>query len=96
MSGTSQCPHLEFAFDVKIARIKDDTIKMADIAGCCTTCGKAAVFRGLPFGVNWQHPTGSPDGQELRIPFVIDGDEVDEARPRISFGIDLGHEEGSR
>ncbi|CAN7301881.1 hypothetical protein LJR231_001540 [Phyllobacterium sp. LjRoot231] len=89
MSASTQCPHPDFQFQVNVANIEDDTIKMVDITGHCTICGKAAVFRGVPLGVSWHHPTVSVDGQELRVPMVVDGDEVDENRKRISVSISV-------
>lgn len=88
MSASTQCPHTDFYFNVAVARIENDTLKMADITGRCTVCGKAAVFRcKAPIGMNWDFPTTSPDAQELRLPFSVDGDPVDEARPRPGFSI---------
>lgn len=90
MTGSAQCPHLEFSFNVNVARIEDDTLKMADITGKCQNCGKPMVFRSdLPIGVNWSHPTISPDAQELRIPCYVEGDEVDEKRRRAGFSVSM-------
>ncbi|MER9665501.1 hypothetical protein [Mesorhizobium sp. M0130] len=88
MSGSAQCPHVDFQFEVKVARFDDDTIKQADITGRCINCDKPLVFFcDLPMGVSWTHPTLSTDAQELRLPVVVLGDEVDEAKPRPSFSV---------
>lgn len=88
MSGSSQCPHLDFSFQINVARFEDDTIKQADITGKCMNCDQPIVFRcDLPMGVSWTHPTLSSDAQELRLPVVVLGDEVDEAKPRPSFSV---------
>jgi len=88
MSGSAQCPHGSYLFNIEVANIEDDTIKYADITGRCESCGKPLIFRSdLPMGVNWRHPTISPDGQELRLPCSVEGDEVDETKNRASFSI---------
>lgn len=91
MSASSQCPHPGFDFNVDVQRFTDDTIIMAEITGHCTACGKPVTFRGrLPMGVHWDQPTISVDATELRLPVVVEGDQVDESKARPSFGIDLG------
>lgn len=87
MTGSTQCPHLQFGFNVNVARIEGDTIKAADITGRCLNCGQPVVFRcDLPMGVSWSHPTLSPDATELRLPCFVEGDVVDE-RPRPEFSM---------
>lgn len=88
MTASSQCPHLEFSFQVNVARFENDTLKMADISGRCVTCAQPLVFRcAAPMGINWSTPTLSPDAQELRVPMAVLGDDVDEGKRRPSFSI---------
>ena len=87
MSASSQCPHLEFDAKVTVARLEDSTLKYAEVTIVCLNCGKPAVFRGQ-IGVQPDRATRSADGQEARLPFVIDTDS--EPTGNIGFTINIG------
>lgn len=84
----AQCPHTEYSIQCDVSNIEDDTIKMIDITGKCVTCGKPLRFRGnFGMGVEWGNPTLSVDRQQLRVPCVVAGDEVDENKRRLNLKI---------
>ncbi len=74
MSASAQCPHMQFQAAVNVARIEDTGMKVAEIQIRCSHCGMPAQFRGVPLGVSPDHPTASIDGEEVRLPFLCEGD----------------------
>lgn len=76
-TGESQCPHLEYHFNVRVARIEDSNIKYAEVSGKCLNCGGTARFRGMPFGCTPAQPTMAIDGSDANLPFLIGDEEYD-------------------
>lgn len=77
MSDDSQCPHLEYSFNIRVARIEDTNIKYAEVTGRCVNCDQIARFRGMPFGCTPAHPTMAIDGSDANLPFTIGEEEYD-------------------
>jgi hypothetical protein len=77
VSGSTQCPHLEFEFCVAVARFEDTNIKYAEVTGLCKNCAGEVIFRGMPLGVSPVHPTMALGGDEARLPFLIGEEEYD-------------------
>lgn len=72
-----QCPHLEFAFNIRVARMEDTNIKYAEVTGRCVNCDGIARFRGMHLGCTPAHPTMALDGSEANLPFVVGDEEYD-------------------
>lgn len=72
-----ECPHLEYQFDVRVARMEDTNIKYAEVSGRCLNCGDAARFRGMHIGCTPAHPTMALDGSEANLPFTVGDEEYD-------------------
>lgn len=72
-----QCPHLEFAFNIRVARMEDTNIKYAEVAGRCLNCDGIARFRGMHFGCTPAHPTMAIDGSDANLPFLVGDEEYD-------------------
>lgn len=72
-----QCPHLEFSFHIRVARIADTNIKYAEVTGHCVNCNGIARFRGMNFGCTPEHPTMAIDGSEANLPFMVGEEEYD-------------------
>lgn len=75
MSATVTCPHLRFSATVNVARIEDTGLKYAEMRIVCADCGKPARFRGLPWGLSPDHPTAGVGDEEVRLPFLCEGDQ---------------------
>jgi len=75
MSGSTQCPHSEVHFNLKVVNLADSNIHYLEITGRCKVCDKALAFRGCPFGVTPAHPTMAIDGSEITIPFLCEDEE---------------------
>lgn len=73
----TQCPHLEFSFHIRVARITDTNIKHAEVTGRCVNCDGIAHFRGMHFGCTPEHPTMAIDGSEANLPFTVGDEEYD-------------------
>lgn len=70
----SQCQHMSFKAKVDVIRIEDTGMKYAELTIKCVDCGSPAQFRGLQYGSTPAAPTVSPDCQEVRLPFLCEGD----------------------
>lgn len=76
MSASTQCPHSDLHIDVNNAGFGNTNLHYLEIKAHCTICGKPAVFRG-PVGMQPDHPAMSLAGDEVRLPFVIEGETYD-------------------
>lgn len=85
MSASSKCPHLSFNANVNVIRLEDTGLKYAELTVRCIHCDAPAVFRGMPIGLSPAQPMMQPDGQEVRLPFICDGDP--EPKPSAGFTI---------
>jgi hypothetical protein len=72
-----QCPHLEFSFNIRVARMEDTNIKYAEVTGRCLNCDGIARFRGMNFGCTPAHPTMAIDGSDANLPFLVGDEEYD-------------------
>lgn len=75
MPGSTQCPHSDVHFNLKNVGFADTNIHYLEITGRCALCDKKLTFRGCPLGVSPAHPTMTLGGEEIRIPFLCEGEE---------------------
>jgi hypothetical protein len=74
VSGSAQCPHLEFDATVNVARIEDTGLKYAHLAILCRNCGKPAKFRGMKWGLSPDEPRAAVGDEQANLPFLCEGD----------------------
>ena len=75
MSATTQCPHSYLHFHLNNACFGGTNLHYLELTARCQICGCDMVFPGWPMGSSPDHPAISPDGKELRIPFLGEGEE---------------------
>lgn len=68
------CPHLKFEANVNVGRFEDTGRFMADITVRCASCGEKFRFLGPTAGINWERPSVSIDGLEMRAPIEPEGE----------------------
>lgn len=78
--------HPSFRIDATTAHIEGSNLYYTDLRMSCAVCGTAMTFRG-PMGLNPAHPTVRPDGSEVTLPAVPEGEELRSAEPLASFVI---------
>ncbi len=81
MSGSTQCPHSDLHFEINNQGFHDTNLHYLEIRAKCNTCGKPMCFRGLPLGLSPHRPTGELGGYEVRLPFVGEGEELQNEPP---------------
>lgn len=63
------CEHSDFTARVEVSRFDDRPgVFMADLTVCCSSCGQAMQFPGLPIGLLWDQPAANALGTEVRLP----------------------------
>ena len=75
--ASSRCPHSDVHFHINNAGFGNTNIHYLEITGHCNICDKPLVFRGAPLGMTPMHPTMALDGSEIRLPFLVEGEEYD-------------------
>lgn len=76
MAASSQCPHSDLHIEVNNASFGDTNLHYLEIRATCRICSKRIAFRGAPNGMSPEFPTMAPDGSEVRLPFLADGEEL--------------------
>lgn len=76
MNASTQCPHSDLHFEIRNVGFSDTNLHYLEIKARCKICELPMVFRGLPLGLTPAHPTGELGGQEARLPFLADGEEM--------------------
>lgn len=78
MSGSTQCPHLDFFVQADCTRIADKApLVMLDLTCECKTCGKPMRFVGdFPNGHSPSRPMLNPDATQLRVPMIGADDDM--------------------
>lgn len=76
MSGSTQCPHSDLHYSLHHVGLADTNLHYLEITGHCKICEKKLMFRGAPMGMSLEQPCISPDGQEIRLPFLCEGEEI--------------------
>lgn len=74
--GETQCPHSDLDISFKNQAFEESNLHYLEISAKCSICEKPIVFRGLPLGATPAHPTGSWGGEEARLPFLAEGEEL--------------------
>lgn len=69
----TDCPHMAFEAEVKVARLEDVGRFMAEIRVRCTGCGTPFQFLGLEPGIDLNGARVSIDGQEAHIAIAPKG-----------------------
>jgi len=77
MSASTQCPHSDLEINIHNVGMTDSNIRYMEVKALCKLCLKPIAFRGAPLGVSPMHPTMALDGQEIRLPFLAEGEEYD-------------------
>jgi len=85
--ASSQCPHTEIDLDLNNAGFGDTNLHYLEITGRCKLCDKALRFRGR-MGMGPNEPGISIDGSEIRIPFLVEGEEL--TGDPIGFSVKIG------
>jgi len=75
MSATVQCPHSDLHIAVNHVAFGDTNVHYLEIRARCKVCDRPVVFRGVPLGLSPHHPTGELGGYEVRLPFLVEGEE---------------------
>lgn len=70
----SVCAHKDFVARVAVNRLEDTGCFAADIRVRCAECEEPFRFLGLSPGVDFERPTVSIDGLELRCPIEPQGE----------------------
>ena len=78
--------HPHFRIEATTAHIAGSNLYYTDIRMSCAVCGVAMAFRG-PMGLNPAHPTVRPDGSEVTLPAVPEGEELRSAEPLARFSV---------
>lgn len=86
MSGSSKCPHNDFHFNLNFQIMGDCNSRLVDVTCKCKSCGVDMIFPGVPVGVSLGATTVSPDGKELRIAMVAEG-EVPSKQLDVRFNL---------
>jgi hypothetical protein len=74
----TKCRHDDLHFHHHIVSFEID-VKSIEIKCHCNGCGVQMKFLGLPLGVSFAQPTGSLDGDEIRIPICPANEEPQKA-----------------
>ncbi len=85
VGASSQCPHSDLHFTLNNSGFGDTNLHYLEITARCKICGADIVWRGVSMGMGPDRPGISPDGKELRLPFLAEGEELT-GRP-IGFSI---------
>lgn len=75
MSASTQCPHSDLHLNINNAGFGDTNLHYLEITARCKICGKRAAFRG-PMGMMPDQPAVAPDGSEIRVPFIFEGEQL--------------------
>jgi len=73
--GEGECPHSDIHWHIHHQAFHDCNLHYLEIKGRCKLCDKPLIFRGAPLGMTPKHPTMSLGGQEIRLPFLAEGEE---------------------
>lgn len=85
------CTHAELAFGAGHSIFAAIGVHYLEITGHCTACGKILLFRGVPDGFSALHPTMSEARDELRVPFVFQGEtDADEVIAGDNLNLNAG------
>jgi hypothetical protein len=76
MSASSQCPHSDIHYHLNHHRSGDTNLMYLEITAKCSICNGDMAFRGAPMGSSPNHPAMSPDGKEMRLPFLCEGEDL--------------------
>jgi hypothetical protein len=76
MNASAQCPHIDLQFDLVHNAMEDSNLHYLEVKATCKTCKKPMCFRGAPLGVSPNHPTMSIGGDEMRLPFLGEGESL--------------------
>lgn len=85
----ADCPHMNFAANVSVARIEDKGRFMADVRVKCADCGLPFQFLGLEPGLDMGGARASIDGLEARMAICPQGavpSPMDNIMLNIGFG----------
>lgn len=88
MNASSKCPHPEFTYEVKIVAFEETTLKYTELQIVCKHCNQPAQFRGMPAGLSPMQPMTCIEAQEVRLPFLVAGDEPPTGG--VGFSINAG------
>lgn len=80
------CKHLEFAAEVRVARLEDVGRFNAEVRIRCAQCGKAFQFLGLQPGVDLDGARVSLDGLEANLAISPEGQKPNPFQ-RLAFGV---------
>lgn len=80
------CPHMNFAADVRVARLEDTGRFNAEVRIRCAECGKPFQFLGLEPGVDLDAARVSLDGLEANLAISPEGVKPNPFQ-RIAFGV---------
>lgn len=75
--ASTSCPHSDLHIEINNAGFGDSNIHYLEIKARCKICDKPLAFRGAPLGLSPMQPTMAFDGSEIRIPFLVEGEEYD-------------------
>lgn len=89
MSASAQCPHPGWEFNIEANAFEGDTLKQITVEGRCNTCHGRLLFRGAPLGIRWDQPTIAADGSAINLVCWVEGEPVDENKPRPGFSVTL-------
>lgn len=70
------CIHDDLDIQLHHQAFDDSNIHYLEIKVVCKSCGKPMIFRGCPLGMTPAHPTMALGGEEIRIPFLGEGEEL--------------------
>ena len=73
--GEGECPHSDIHWRIHHQAFHDCNLHYLEIKGRCELCDKPLIFRGAPLGMTPKHPTMSLGGEEIRLPFLAEGEE---------------------
>ena len=86
MSRDPACKHLEFAAEVRVARLEDTGGFMAEVRVTCAQCQKPFQFLGLEPGLDTQGARVSIDGLEANIAIAPAGMKPNPLQ-RLAYGL---------
>lgn len=84
--GVPSCAHMNFAADVRVARLEDSGRFIAEMRIACSDCGRPFQFLGLESGIDLDGARVSLDGLEANLAISPEGAKPNPFQ-RLAYGV---------